>query len=90
MFINIVFGLGCDRPSGLLLFVPALLPSFHTHTSLLTFFPCFFVLFHSCRSHAGVFGKTLVHEFPVSYSHTEWYLLFYLFGARVYKQALLL
>ena len=21
-------------------------------------------------------GKTLVHEFPISYSHTEWYLLF--------------
>ena len=25
---------------------------------------------------ARVFGKTLVHEFPISYSHTEWYLLF--------------
>ena len=22
-----------------------------------------------------VFGKALVHEFPISYSHAEWYLL---------------
>ena len=48
---------------------------FHTHSCRLTFF-CFFVLFHSCSSHAGVFGKTLVHEFHISYCHTEWYLLF--------------
>ena len=32
MFIIIVFRLGCDRPSGLLLFVPAVL-FFHTHAS---------------------------------------------------------
>ena len=50
--------------------------SFHTHASLLTFFVCFFILFHSCCSHARVFGKTLAHKFPLSYSHTEWYLLF--------------
>ena len=37
---------------------------------------CFFVLFHYCCSHARVLGKTLVHEFPISYSHAEWYLLF--------------
>ena len=49
---------------------------FHPHASLLTSFVCFFVLFDSCCSHARVFGKTLVHEFPISYSHTEWYLLF--------------
>ena len=30
MFIIIVFGLGCDRPSGLLLFVPAVLFSILT------------------------------------------------------------
>ena len=47
--------------------------SFHTHLSLLTFFLSFFVLFHSCCSHARVFGKTLVHEFLISYNHTEWY-----------------
>ena len=64
-FIIIVFWLGCDRPSGLLLFVPAVL------FSILTPLFCVSssVLFHSCCSHAWVFGKTLVHEFPVSYSH---------------------
>ena len=51
-------------------------------TSLLIFFffSCFFVLFHSCCSHSRLFGKTLVHESPISYSHTEWYLPF--FGKR--------
>ena len=39
-------------------------------------FVSFFVLFHSCCSHAQVFGKTLVHEFLISYSHTEWHLFF--------------
>ena len=42
-----------------------------------TFFVCFFVLFCSCCSHARVFGKTLVHEFPMFYSHTKWYLSFF-------------
>ena len=28
-----------------------------------------------------------MHEFPISYSHTEWYLLISLFGAREYKHA---
>ena len=46
------------------------------YASLLTIFVCLCVLFRSCCSHAVVFGKTLVHEFPMSYSHTEWYLLF--------------
>ena len=52
----------------------------------LYFFPCsrlssyllrlfFLISFHSCCSHARVFGKTLVHEFDISYSHTEWYLI---------------
>ena len=49
--------------------------SFHTYSPLLTFFLCFIVLFQSCCSHAQVFGKTLVHEFPISYSHTKWNLL---------------
>ena len=35
------------------------------------------ILFHSCCSHGLVFGKTLVHEFPISYCRTEWYLLFH-------------
>ena len=34
------------------------------------------VLFQSCCSHAQMFGRTLVHEFHFSYSHTEWNLLF--------------
>ena len=49
--------------------------SFHIYFPLLTFFLCFIVLFQSRCSHARVFGKTLVHEFPISYSHTEWNLL---------------
>ena len=65
--------IGSDRPSGLLFFC-ALFTSFHTHTSLLAFIVCFFILFHSCCSNVLVSGKTLVHEFPISYSHTEWYL----------------
>ena len=86
MFIIIVFRLGCDKPSGLLLFVPAVL-FFHTHASLLSVFVCLIVLFNSCCPHARVFGKTLVHEFPISYSHTECYFLISLFGAREYKHA---
>ena len=50
--------------------------SFHTHASLLTFFVCFFILFHSCCSQARVFGKTLLDEFHIQYIHTEWYLFF--------------
>ena len=76
LFIVIVFWLGCDRPSGLLFF-RARFAFFHTQASLLTSFVCFFILFHYCCSHAQVFGKTLVHELPISYSHTEWYLHFF-------------
>ena len=60
---------------------------FHTYASLLCVFVCLIVLFHSCCSHAWVFGKTLMHEFPVSYSHTEWYFLISLVGAREYRHA---
>ena len=28
-----------------------------------------------------------MHEFPISYSHTEWYFLFFFFGARETKHA---
>ena len=36
-----------------------------------------FFFFHSFSYNgARVFEKTLVHEFPTSYSRTEWYLLF--------------
>ena len=49
--------------------------SVYTDASRLTFF-YFVVLFHYCCSHERVFLKTLVHEFNISYSHTEWYLFF--------------
>ena len=61
------------RPSRLLFSGPLY---FFTCSRLLAFFLCFLVLFHSCCYHARVFGKTLVNELPISYSRTEWYLLF--------------
>ena len=51
--------------------------SFYSHTSLLIFFFCYFILFLSCCPHVRVFGKTLVHEFHISCSHTELYLFFF-------------
>ena len=66
------------------LFFCAQFASFHTHASLLTFFVCFFILFRSCCSHASVFGETHVHEFPMSYSHTEWYLNFFMWRNRLF------
>ena len=92
----IVFWLGSDRLPGLLSF-RARFTSLHTHASLLTFrlYLSYFVLAvpvpeclgkYSCMS-ARMFGKTLVHEFPISYSHTEWYFLFSFFGARETKHA---
>ena len=74
MFIVIVFWLGSGRPLGLLFL--CMLTSFHSHASLLTFFVRFDILCNSCCSHARVFGKTLVQEFHISFSHTEWYLFF--------------
>ena len=73
-FIIFVFWLGCDRLSGLLLFVPALLLSILTPLLLPTSSVSlsYFVLAVPMR----VFGKTLVYEFPMSYSHNEWYLPF--------------
>ena len=66
--------------------MPALLFFMHITASLLAVFVCPIVLFQSCCSHERLFGKTLVHEFPISYSHTEWYFIS-LFGARKSKQA---
>ena len=37
----------------------------------------FIIIYYYCCSHARVFGKTLVREFLISNSHTEWYLLFF-------------
>ena len=78
MFIIIVFWLGCDRPSGL--FFCARFASFHTHTSLLSSSVSlsYFMLAVTMRE----FGKTLVHEFPISYNHPEWYFIFSLFCVR--------
>ena len=74
MFIIIVFWLGSDRPSGLLSFVPPHLLFPYSHLS--SYRLRLFILIHSFSYHARVFGKTLVHEFPISYSHAEWYLIF--------------
>ena len=54
------------------------------HSSFLTFFLSFFVLFYFFCSHALVFGKTLLHEFHISYSCTEWYLFFPTVELQVY------
>ena len=71
-----IFLLGSDMPSGLLYFRTHF-TSFHPRASLLSFFVCFSIVFHSCCSHARVFGKTLVHEFTISYNHSEWYTFFF-------------
>ena len=68
-------------------FVRARCATFHTHASLLTifvcfFFVCFFVLFRFCCSHTRVFWKTLVHEFPFTYSHNDFYSIFSLFWCK--------
>ena len=57
------------------LLVSGLGNSFPIHSCPLTVFLCFHVLFHFCYSHVQVFKKTLVHEFYIYYSHTEWNLL---------------
>ena len=77
MFMIIVFWLGTDMADPRdFFFFRARFASFHTHASLLIFLFCFRILFHSCCSHVQVFGKTLVHEFHIPNSHTEWYLFF--------------
>ena len=72
MFIIIIFWLGRDWLSWFVFFVICF---FLTSLFLITCFVCFFTLFCS-HMHARVFGKTLVDEFPISYRHTECYLLF--------------
>ena len=46
-------------------FFRARFTSFHTRHIFFPSWPVFFILLHSCCSHALVFGKTLVHEFPI-------------------------
>ena len=68
MFIIIVYWLGCDRQFGLLfraplllsILTPLFLPSSSVYLISSLLFPC-----------ANVW-ETLVHEFPISYSSTEW------------------
>ena len=74
LFIIIIFWLGYDRQSGLFFLSPL---CFCLHSRLSSYLLRLFILFRSCCSHARVFRKTWVHEFPISYSHTEWYLLFF-------------
>ena len=75
MLIIIAFTLETDTLWDFFLY--ARCASFHTHDSLYSsIFFCSYVLFNTCCSHARVFRKTLVHEFLICYSHTEWYLLF--------------
>ena len=50
---------------------------FPYYASLLAYFVGFLILFHSCCSNARVLEKILVHEFPISYSHAEWYTFFF-------------
>ena len=61
--------------SGLLFSVPLYFFPY-SRASFLIFFVCCFILLHTCCYHVRVFMKTLLHEFPISYSHTECYLLF--------------
>ena len=51
------------------------LPALHCGLQFIIIKVRFFILFHSCCSHARVFWKTFVHEFNISYS-TGRYLLF--------------
>ena len=58
------------------IFFRACFASFYTHTSHLTFFVCFFILFRLAVLMRECLRKHFLYEFPISYSHTEWYLLF--------------
>ena len=86
MFINIVFWLGCDRPSGLLLFLPALLPSKLTPLVL----PCsnvslsYFILAVPMRECLGKNSCTS-SPFPIAILNATSF--FSLFGARETKHA---
>ena len=50
-----------------------LINTVYIHSSLLIL--CFYVSFHSFYSNAHMLGRTLVHEFHIFYSHSEWYFL---------------
>ena len=69
MFIIIVFLLGCEGRHDFYFSCPLYFLCSRLFSYSLRLF---FILFHSLCSHAQMFGKTLVHEFPISYSHAEW------------------
>ena len=75
--IIIVFRLSCVRPPGLLFFVPALLlsiltPFFLPSSSVSLSYFIFAVPMPECLGKHSCMSS----EFPISYSHTEWYLPF--------------
>ena len=74
MFIIIVFCLGSDRPSGHL-FLSC--PLYFFQYSSVSYY--LLLLFHNLISFLlfpfTSVWETLVHEFLISYSHNEWYLL---------------
>ena len=75
MFIIIVFVLGCDRPAGLLFFVPALLLSILTHL----FLPsssvslCYFILAVPMRECLGK-HSCMSSPFPIA---IQWLFLYH-------------
>ena len=74
MFIIIVFWLGCDRPSGLHFSRPlCFFPYSRLSSYLLRLF--LYLIFIFAVPIRECLGK-LLHEFLISYSDTEWYLLF--------------
>ena len=84
-YVYIVIWLGSERPSGFS-FVPTLLLSilkllFLPSSSVSLYYFILAVLMREC------FGKHPHTSSPISYSHTEWYFLFSLFGARETKHA---
>ena len=46
--------------------------SCNINSSIFSLFLCVFALFQSCCSHSHVFGRTLVHGFPISCSNSEY------------------
>ena len=70
---------------GHLSFVPALLLSVLMPLFLPTSYAYLSYFILAEHSHAQLFGYTILPEFPISHSHTEWYLIFSPFGARETK-----
>ena len=65
MFIIIVFWLGSERASDFFFSCPFYLFPYSRLSSFRL--RGFIILFHACCSHARVFGKTRLHELPITY-----------------------